>query len=171
MEKTLLEDSLEQDGNVATGDFLPVQTCSVQSIHIGDLDTLDALHGQDAPGSSLPVDLGYADMSLPVKDLPVAVDVVTFLLIVLLGAQGVSEFLRQGANAVVFAPLGALFGQGGQLEEDVEIGFNNLVDAGPKDLYRDLLAAGQRGKMNLAQRGRSHGHRVESGEHLVNWFL
>jgi hypothetical protein len=153
------EDPRPPDRHLGRVDAQPPQAVQVVDVH-----PLDQLHGQDPAGRVLLVDQGHVGERHPgqLRLAPLhrpALDVQVDL-----APQAPLELPGDRHRLVRGQERQPALGQLREVLQDVQVGPDDLLDARPADLQRQLAAVGPDGAVDLRDRGRGQRLRVDGEE-------
>ena len=132
----------------------PVAAGRIEQVDARDLDPLDVLGREHGRGAELPVDRGDVEGGVVEEPLGDALDVGRLDAEVELLLQGAGELLDDLDRPVENELLHVAFGQGRQVQHDLEVHLDDRADARPAHLDGDFLAAFQARAVHLGDRGR-----------------
>jgi len=164
MEESIVQNHLEKDGDQTPGNFLEIATRLPQGVHVVDRRSLHPLQGENPAGRVLPVHLGNENPRVPGKVLAELAGVACLQVKIQLPVNGAGEFFHDPYRVDRLSFRDVTFQEFGDMEEDVNIGFQQTLDPGALDLDGHLLSAAQPSVVDLGNGSRCPGNLFKRGE-------
>ncbi len=164
VEESIGEDLLGQERAPPGGDILRVDPDPTDTVQVVDVDPVDPLHRQDLAGREGVNRLGDVGEGLVDELEPATLHRPALGVQVEFSLEVPLELLGQRDRPGGGQPGEPTLGHVGEVPEDVEVGLHDLLDPRPPNLQDDRSAIGQGRGMDLGDRGRGQGLRVDPGE-------
>ncbi len=128
-----------------------IQACGSDLLVFGNLDAFHEFHGQDAPGSILPVDGRCGKQGVVFTVGGDGFSIAAFLNIIQFCPDGIGKFLINQIYVDEALPIGKPFNEAHYSSDRFQVDFYQLIDSGTLDFHCGLSPIQQYGSVYLSQ--------------------